>query len=310
MLNAAIEPNLMQSTHRSQPEFDLGNDRANRRARHLADLAIGALIAEAELTPKPALVDERGSGVHTDLSLALMRRSARSLRGCFELMALVSFRQVPSQSLREELGAIGRSAERSMLSATEGVNTHRGAIWALGLLVSAAALGSNSATAVASRAAQIARLPDRNAPTEQSHGRRVVRRYQVSGARGEARAGFPHVIRQALPMLYHSRRQGAAERYARINALLAIMRSLDDTCLLHRGGWTALNAAQRGAAAVTAAGGSSTVRGWKLLQKLDRDLTVLNASPGGSADLLASTLFLDFLSDCHSTKDNHGNALL
>src|ERR1700731_135777 len=111
MLNAAIEPNLMQSTHRSQPEFDLGNDRANRRARHLADLAIGALIAEAELTPKPALVDERGSGVHTDLSLALMRRSARSLRGCFELMALVSFHQVPSQSLREKLGAIGRSAE-------------------------------------------------------------------------------------------------------------------------------------------------------------------------------------------------------
>ena len=291
----------MQSTHCSQPEFDLGNDRAQRRARHLANLAISALIAEAELTPKPALVDERGSGVHTDLSPALMRRSAQSLRGYFELMALVSFRQIPNQSLREELGAIGRSAERSMLSATEGVNTHRGAIWALGLLVSAAAMGSNSTTVVANRAGQIARLPDRNTPTQQSHGRSVVRRYQVSGARGEARAGFPHAIRRALPVLYHSRRQGAVERYARINALLAIMTSLDDTCLLHRGGRTALNTAQRGAVAVMAAGGSSTVRGWRLLQKLDCDLTALNASPGGSADLLASTLFLDFLSDCPST---------
>jgi triphosphoribosyl-dephospho-CoA synthase len=290
------------------PDRDLADRDAHGRARLLAKLAFRALIAEAELTPKPALVDQRGSGAHTDLSLVLMRRSAGSLRGYFERMALVSFRRPPSQCLREELGAIGRSAERSMLVSTGGVNTHRGAIWALGLLVSAAALGSNSPEMIANRAGQLARIPDPKTPIKESNGLSVMRHYHVSGARGEARAGFPHVITVALPTLYRSRRQGQSETVARLDALLAIITSLDDTCLLYRGGWTALRAAQHGAAAVLAAGGAATVRGSALLQQLDRRLIALNVSPGGSADLLASTLFLDFIAIAAQQKGHHGKA--
>jgi triphosphoribosyl-dephospho-CoA synthase len=285
----------MQSPTRSLPDPNCGSDESCIRARRVAALAVHALIAEVELTPKPALVDERGPGAHADLSPSLMSRSARSLLGAFERMALVSFGQVPSLSLREELGLIGRAAERSMLLITKGVNTHRGSIWALGLLVSAAAMGSDSPRTVARWAGQLARLPDLNRQPQNSNGMNAFRRYRVPGARGEAEAGFPHALQNALPVLYQSRRQGAVETDARINALLAIMTSLGDTCLLHRGGWTALHTAQRGAAAVLTVGGVSTVRGWKLLQRLDRDLTALNASPGGSADMLASTLFLDSL---------------
>jgi triphosphoribosyl-dephospho-CoA synthase len=292
----------------SIPDHDLADHDAHGRARLLAKLAFRALIAEAELTPKPALVDERGSGAHADLSPALMRHSAQTLRGYFAQMALISFRRPLSQSLREELGAIGRSAERSMLVRTEGVNTHRGAIWALGLLVSAAAMGSNSPKMMAHQAGRLARIPDRKAPTKESNGLSVMRRYQVAGARGEARAGFPHVIAVALPMLYRSRRQGQSETDARLDALLAIISSLDDTCLLYRGGWRALKAAQYGAAAVLAEGGAATVRGRELLQQLDRRLIALNASPGGSADLLASTLFLDFMAVAGQQKGHHGKA--
>jgi triphosphoribosyl-dephospho-CoA synthase len=274
-----------------------------RLAARLATLAVHALIEEAELTPKPALVDRRGPGAHTDLSLRLMRCSARALRSGFELMALASFRQIPSQSLREELGAIGRWAEQSMLLTTGGANTHRGAIWTLGLLVSAAAMGANSPCAAAYKARQLACLPDWSAPNQQSNGSRVIQRYKVSGARGEAQAGFPHVITIGLPILYRSRQEGSSETHARLDALLAIMASLDDTCLLHRGGLTALNRAQTGAAAVFAAGGTATVQGWELLQRLDRDLLALNASPGGSADLLAATLFLDFMANSPSTEN-------
>lgn len=277
------------------PEFGRANGEAHSRARYLATLAVHALIAETELTPKPALVDSRGPGAHADLSPALMRRSAHALQGEFELMALVSFHKVPSPELWEDLGAIGRSAERSMLLITQGINTHRGAIWALGLLVSAAAMGSNSPKTISRWAGRLAQLQDWNAQMQQSNGSSAVRRYHVSGARGEARAGFPHVITIGLPMLYRSRRQRASETSARLNALLAIMRSLDDTCLLHRGGLTALNAARSGAAAVLATGGAASVQGLKRLQQLDCDLTSLNVSPGGSADLLAATLFLDFL---------------
>jgi triphosphoribosyl-dephospho-CoA synthase len=84
------------------------------------------------------------------------------------------------------------------------------------------------------------------------------------------------------------------------------MASLDDTCLLHRGGWAALNTARTGAAAVLAMGGTATVQGWELLERLDRDLLALNASPGGSADLLAATLFLDLLRNSPPTETNYG----
>jgi triphosphoribosyl-dephospho-CoA synthase len=290
------------STRMYHPSWQRISDQS-RLATYLASLAVRALIEEAELTPKPALVDRRGPGAHTDLSLTLMKWSARALRTSFELMALASFRPAPSQTLREELGAIGRSAEQSMLLTTGGANTHRGAIWTLGLLVSAAAMGANSPNTVADRARQLAGLPDWNAPNQQSNGSRVIQRYQVSGARGEAQAGFPHVITIGLPILHRSRREGSSETQARLDALLAIMASLDDTCLLHRGGLVALNRAQTGAAAVLAAGGTATIQGRELLQRLNRDLLALNASPGGSADLLAATLFLDFMANSPSTED-------
>ena len=280
------------------------NPEAQGRAVRLADLAIRALIEEAELTPKPGLVDQRGPGAHADLSLKLMKHSARALRPHFALMALVSFRQIPNQTLREQLGAIGRLAERSMLLATNGVNTHRGAIWALGLLVSAAAMEVNSPEVLAERAGQLASLPDWNAPEQQlSNGSRVIARYKISGARGEAQAGFPHVTAAGLPRLYRSRQQGGSETEARLDALLAIMRSLNDTCLLHRGGLVALKTAQAAAAAILASGGTTTIQGWGLLRGLDRDLATLNASPGGSADLLAATLFLDFLTNGPSAQN-------
>ncbi len=262
----------------------------------LADFAVTALVSEADLTPKPALVDQRGSGAHHDLSLSLLRRSAFSLENHFVQMASVSIGRFPSQSLREELGAIGRSAEKSMLQVTNGINSHRGAIWALGLLVSGAAMNCNrSPDAIAQRAAALARLRDACAPIGYSHGQEVAKRYSVSGARGEACAGFPHVILLGLPAIRRSRWNKESDSQAGLNALLAIMSSLDDTCLLHRGGPTALRAAHRGAAEVIKAGGVSTPEGWQRLLELDRKLLELNASPGGSADLLAATFFLDLV---------------
>ena len=268
----------------------------------LARLAVKALLEEAELAPKPALVDGRGAGAHTDLSLALMRQSACGLGPYFEAMAVASWQNIPDQVLREDLGNIGRAAESFMLSITGGVNTHRGAIWTLGLLVSAAATGSLPPKMVAERGRELARLPDRHAPKQQSNGSLVGRRYGVSGARGEAQAGFPHVIKIGLPMLRRSRLGQGSESTARLDTLMAIMMSLNDTCLLHRGGLLALRTAQAGATAVLAAGGTATEEGWRLLQQLDRDLLTLKASPGGGADLLAATLFLDFLAASHSSR--------
>jgi triphosphoribosyl-dephospho-CoA synthase len=261
-------------------------------ARHpwVARLATQALLAEAELTPKPGLVDRRGSGAHTDLTLDVMRRSALAIQPHFCRMARTAAGARPSQSLREQLAAIGRQAEQAMLTATGGSNAHKGAIWALGLLVSAVAMQGGAPAAIA---AAIAAFKDRALPRPASHGDAVARHYGVSGARGEALNGFPHVVDVALPTLHRRRAEGATEEVARLDALLDVMSRLDDTCLLYRGGAAALSAAKAGAAAVALAGGAGTERGKKLLERLDRRLLELNASPGGSADMLAAALFLD-----------------
>jgi triphosphoribosyl-dephospho-CoA synthase len=266
-----------------------------RRALQLADLAVDVLIAEALLTPKPALVDRRGSGAHRDLDLARLLRSAHSLHGAFLEMATVAAGREPDQALRERLASIGRAGERDMLAATGGSNAHRGAIWVIGLLVAARAISGDGAnpSEVAAQAGRIAVFPDRYAPPQDSHGARACRRYGVPGARGEACAGFPHVVDIGLPAMWAARARGAEETCARLDALVAIMARLDDTCLLHRGGLPALQAAQNGARAVLAAGGSSSAAGWRALLRLDTELLTRNASPGGCADLLAACLFLD-----------------
>ncbi|AYF89176.1 triphosphoribosyl-dephospho-CoA synthase [Pseudomonas sp. JS3066] len=265
-------------------------------ADRLADLAVDALIDEADLSPKPALVDRRGSGAHSDLHLGLMHASALSLWPCFKQMAEAALELGDvGQPLREALGRIGREGEAAMLSITGGVNTHRGAIWALGLLVAAQALKpeSRDAHAIALRAARIALIDDRAVLHSDSHGAQVARRYGARGAREEAQLGFPAVIEQGLPQLARSRAAGAGEQNARLDALLAIMATLADTCVLWRAGLEGLAAMQQGARAVLDAGGSASLAGRRQLRALDARLLQLNASPGGAADLLAACLFLD-----------------
>lgn len=268
-------------------------------ADHLADLAVEALIDEADLSPKPALVDRRGSGAHDDLHLGLMHASALSLWPMFKAMAEAA--QVIGEigvPLREALGRIGREGEAAMLNTTAGVNTHRGAIWALGLLVTAAALAPQdcAATALSLRAARLALIDDRHVPRQgDSHGQQVARRYGVLGAREQAQMGFPAVLHFGLPQLQRSRQAGTGEQNARLDALLAIMTTLGDTCVLYRAGPEGLRAMQDGARRVLEAGGSASLAGRRSLHELDQQLLSLNASPGGAADLLAACLLIDSL---------------
>jgi triphosphoribosyl-dephospho-CoA synthase len=275
------------------PEHDAGD----LSPSVLASLAVCVLIEEAELTPKPALVDRRGNGAHHDLDLPRLRRSARALQGGFADLACAAAGERSMLRLREAIGQIGREMERRMLLATDGSNAHRGAIWALGLLVVGAAQRpwDRNATRIAARAAALASLPDRFSHRPLSNGERVRLRFGAAGARGEAQAAFPHAFRLGLPTLGAARERGVPEDCAQIDALMAIMAGLDDTCLLHRGGPAALHAAKAGARAVLAAGGTSTPVGQECLHRLHSELMARWASPGGSADLLCVTLLLDCL---------------
>lgn len=279
----------------------------------LARLVVQALLDEVTLTPKPGLVDLRSRGAHTDLNWALMCHSACVLQPVFAALADAGWHaNQDDDSLRQQIGRIGRHGEALMMAATGGVNTHRGAIWALGLLVTAAAqLARRGAAltpaAVAARAAVLARLPDRGAPPETGNkGELACRQYQVGGARGQAMAAFPHVIDIGLPWLRTSRARGDNETTARLNALLAIIAQLDDTCVLSRGGEEALLELQAGAAQVLAAGGAASKDGASGLLALEGQVLERRVSPGGAADLLAATLFLDQIDNTYGVQ--HGTA--
>ncbi|WP_037675160.1 triphosphoribosyl-dephospho-CoA synthase [Streptomyces griseus] len=266
----------------------------SRADQALAQAAVAALTGQLALVPKPGLPDPR------DLTARVTRRDHRALRwsakalapGLTAMAAAARRTGEPTPRLRAELGAIGRCAEHSVGLAGGG---HRGALWALGLLVAAAALEPGArGRDVAATAKRIAAHPDRAAPRRPSRGSTVSAKYGAAGARGEARAGFPHV-RRALDALATSRAVGATEPQARLDALLTVMSTLQDTELLHTAGPMALRHVQAGAREVLEAGGTATEEGTAALAALDTDLTERGWSPRGSAGLLAGALFLDSL---------------
>ncbi len=242
-------------------------------AEHLAASAVDALIWEVDLTPKPGLVDREGPGAHRDMDLELFHRSARCLRPYFQQAVTLGLAR---RDCMADLQQAGRRAEEAMLASTGGVNTHKGAIYAFGLIL--AALGGVLAEggSVYRRAAALAAagLP----PDTPDAAARI--RYGAGGARGEALAGFPNA-RRAREVLEHS---------GPFAALLTLLSQVEDANLLRRGGIEGLEFVQSRAASILAGAPEMYIH---RLWELDGLCTARNLSPGGSADLLALAKLLD-----------------
>lgn len=263
----------------------------------LARLAVEGLRLELDTYPKPGLVSRIDSGSHDDTDAATFEASAAALEPHFAALAEAGARGLGMDRLRR----IGLDAEAAMRAATGGVNTHRGAIFGLGLLVAAAgalaapgrplAPGALGAHVRARHARAILDGPVMlHAP-----GARVRRRFRVGGAPAEAAAGFPTLYRVGLPALHRGRRARAGEEAARVEACLALIAALEDTNLLHRGGEAGARFARAEAAAFIEAGGVAREDWRERAKSLHRAFVARRLSPGGAADLLAMTLFVDRL---------------
>jgi len=266
----------------------------------LAEFAVQALLEEVYLTPKPGLVDLDNNGSHHDLTLFLMEASALALKSTFRDMALAAFNKKPSQHLREQLAAIGRYGEQQMLQATGNVNTHKGAIWCLGLLTAAtSSLLSQEEhfkkQDILDSAGMIAAFNDRYMPKQLTNGNKVQKKYAVVGAREEAIMCFPTLSKAALPAWDNYVHE--SEEVRRLNVLITLIATVDDTCILHRSDMDVLRAIQRGAKLIMANGGLGVSKNWTLFHLLDQYITKHWVSPGGSADLLAASIFIHKISD-------------
>lgn len=256
----------------------------------LALLAEQSLRLEIETWPKPGLVSHVDNGSHSDMDAGTFRRSATAIRPFFAELAEAGARGAGMPALRK----IGLRAERAMLAATAGINTHRGAIFGLGLLCAAAGPGE----ATPGLGAMVARrwgrdilggprLPD-------SHGERACRRYGAGGARREAAEGFPSVYEIGVPALREAERLAPGDAEARrVQACFALIAAIEDTNLLHRGGLDGLRFAQRSTRAFLDRGGVAQADWRAAAAAIHRDFVARRLSPGGAADLLAMSLFVN-----------------
>ncbi|MBI5716655.1 MAG: triphosphoribosyl-dephospho-CoA synthase MdcB [Burkholderiales bacterium] len=257
--------------------------------------AVVALYDELALAPKPGLVSFADSGSHRDMDARTFMRSLFALRRAFPGFAVLGAQDMPFEWLEHE----GILAEARMLQATGGINTHRGAIFTLGLLCACA--GRLLAEGRTLDATSIRRtllvtwgeaLAQRAHRPRPSNGACAARRHGLRSAGVEAALGFPALFETAWPTLRDALARGMPEPAARLDTLFATMAVLDDTNLVHRGGIEALHDVQRAAAAYLAAGGSARPDALAHARSLHRAFVRRRLSPGGSADVLAAACWL------------------
>jgi len=273
-----------------------GERGAWRAAPAFARAAIVSLYDELALAPKPGLVSFVDSGSHADMDAGTFLRSLFSLRRFFAQVAEAGADGAGFAVLE----ALGIAAEGRMLAATGGVNTHRGAIFTLGLLCAAAAAVQAEGRAAGAddvRAALRARwgpaLAQRVAAAHPSNGALAARRHGLRAAGAEAALGLPTLFEHVVPALRAARQAGVGDRRARLHALFTAMSVLDDTNLVHRGGLAALRDAQACARRFLADGGGLHPQAIARAQDLHLQFVARRLSPGGSADLLAAACLLE-----------------
>lgn len=251
-------------------------------------LAARALRQELDLTPKPGLVDRANSGAHRDMDYALFLASIDAITPWFARFEQAGFDHAhrPAAAQLRLIRPMGIACEQAMFAATDGVNTHKGGIFSLGLLSFAAGrlrgLGWQlSADTLCHEVSAICRgLVARELAARAqaiTAGEKQFRDYGLTGARGEAEQGFITVRRAVLP--FWQQEQGERRLH---NALLRLMAVNRDSNLVSRGGLAGLRYVQDYAQQLLATE-------WERddLRQMDQALIARHLSPGGSADLLA-----------------------
>lgn len=247
----------------------------------VADLAERALRLELDTTPKPGLVDRQDNGAHKDMDYALMSKSISALRPYLTRLALESAKDIDPVKIKE----IGIEAEKAMLKATSGVNTHKGALFCIGLSVAAASCLACSTGAVQAYSFKelVSRAASEIPAAQGTHGAEAKRSFKAVGALENARGAYPELFADWLP--YYRSLEGDPFRCHK--TLLHIMTTLDDTNILHRRGAEGLAHAEAEAARLLEDFSESG------LSSLNKDFIRENISPGGSADMLSLTIFIE-----------------
>lgn len=269
-----------------------------------ARLATQALLYEVATTPKPGLVDQENSGSHRDMDFFTFQASAAALFPYFSQCVKIGRETVDAQETFRRLRLPGKLAEGEMRRATGGVNTHKGAIFSMGILCGA--LGRlereswrNPETVLAECAAMTKGLVSKDyvnltPETAKTAGQKLYLQYGITGVRGQAEAGFPAVLNVGLPKLEAALAAGKSINEAGCAALLAMLANTVDTNMIHRGGY---ELAKETAEEISALLEKEPFPSKETIETLNEEFVQKNLSPGGTADLLTMVYMLHFLKE-------------
>ena len=272
-------------------------------ACRVAEYAGQAVLTEVLVTPKPGLVDRRNSGAHDDMDLQTFFASANAIAPWWRRFVDIgsTCAHAPARDVLATVRPAGIACERAMLKATRGVNTHKGAIFSLGLLCAAVGrlLGRGAGLNRTSICLEVADICDGLVDRElagtnaaRTAGERLFREHGLPGARGEAASGFALVRAVALPVYDVLRLRGIDENVALLQVLLHLLAINGDTNVVSRGGLWGLEYVHRWSRKLLREGGVLVEDGLARMAAFDDALIARRLSPGGSADLLAVTWFL------------------
>ena len=267
-------------------------------SRYITDRISLALMKEVMTTPKPGLVDQKNSGSHKDMDIQSFFKSNAALAPYFKACVDAAKEECTSGVLFQKLRPLGMAAEKEMLAATGGVNTHKGAIFTMGIAAAAAAryFPDTSPETILSYCAQMTEgvvAQDFGGIKEpKTAGERLYAQHGITGIRGQAEKGFPAVLHTALPVLQEGLKRGLSLNDAGCAALLHLLAVTDDTNMISRSDLATLREIQSRLQALLADDPYPAI---SVIEELDKEFIQRNLSPGGSADLLALTYFLHFI---------------
>ena len=242
-------------------------------AEYLGKRAEAALFEELSLTPKPGLVDRNGSGAHSDMDFGLFEKSIAAIAPFFEEAVMNGFSGGDMESLEE----IGTKAESAMFAVTNGINTHKGAVFLFMLLLSAYGKCLKNGGSIFS---EVSALAERKELPLSTHGALIREKYGKIGAVYEAKNGFP-LVSLGTEMLENGE--------SKLRTLFRIMSLCDDTTVIYRGGKEALDFVKVSAKKALSLPEKELL---KESERLDKEFIKRRISPGGSADILALSIFL------------------
>lgn len=263
---------------------------------------VSALLSEVSASPKPGLVDRFSCGAHTDMDFITFTDSIAAISPYFSKFAEIgsSLKYIDKYSLGK-IRPLGIKCEQEMFKATKGVNTHKGAIFTMGIIAASAGfccrtLKSLSSDNVCNAAGMIGEgakkdfyVPD-GAMTK---GRQLYAAYGIKGIRGETASGFSSVRKYALPVMKELFAKGIyCKNDIYLQVLLNLMTQVVDTNVAARCGIEAIEYLKSSAGNALALGGALTDQGRKELFRMDREYIKRNISPGGCADLLSAAITL------------------